>query len=247
MKSNNPVALVTGASKRTGRAIALALINDGYNLALHYRTSDKKAQGVVKTAKNIRPDVQVELFKADFDKPNELEGLVGETAKRFVMLDLLVNYASSFMKTPIDNLDLNELNLLHKVHVIAPAVLSIKAAHLLKLAKPGHIINIVDIFTNYPRLDYTSYTISKAGLKALTGQLALEFAPGILVNAISPGAISEPEDGLTQIERQALLNKIPLDRFGSPEDIANAVLFLSSSNYITGQTIAVDGGRTLVT
>lgn len=131
------------------------------------------------------------------------------------------------------------------VHVLAPAALSIAAAPRLQKAGPGRIINMLDIFASYPRKGFTPYAVSKAGLMALTRQLALELAPGVLVNGVAPGAILEPEGDFDSSVTESLRKRIPLGRFGEADDIVNTVLFLAGSDYITGQTIVVDGGRSI--
>jgi pteridine reductase len=134
---------------------------------------------------------------------------------------------------------------LHNIHVEAPAHLALLCRKLLAAGAPGGIINILDIFADFPRKGFLPYCASKAGLKAVTRQLALELAPDVLVNGVAPGAILEPEAGLDADTRSRIEARIPLGRFGQADDVAGAVLFLAQARYITGQVIVVDGGRSI--
>jgi pteridine reductase len=239
------VALITGAARRVGRGVCLALADAGFLIAIHHRESKKDAEELLAQITAKHGSGSARLFQADLADEKELADLPHRVHREFGRLDLLVNNASVFHKTPLAQLNKAAIEEFHTIHVLAPALLSAESAQYLKAGKPGHIINMVDVYARFTKKDYLAYTVSKAGLEALTRQLAVELAPDILVNAISPGAILEPVDGAGPETRDKILARIPLGRFGEPEDIAKAVLFLAGSDYITGQTIVIDGGRSL--
>lgn len=245
MKSDKPVALVTGAARRLGRAIASSLADAGYKVAIHYRTSEAEARDLEKEITAKYGDGAARLFRADLSDTDAVLRLPNEVCEEFGRLNLLVNNASLFEKSVMEHVTPEAIEKYHATHVLAPAALSIEAAGMLREACPGRIVNIVDVFADYPKKGYLPYTISKAGLKALTRQLAVELAPEVLVNAVAPGAILEPIDGGSQEMIDAIVEKIPLKRFGKPEDITKAVLFFAETEYVTGHTMVVDGGRSL--
>ncbi len=237
------MALITGAARRLGKSITLALAGDGFQVAIHYHSSEKEAVNLVRKIES--ENGSAETFKADLSDHTACSRLVDEVTGKFGRLDLLVNNASLFEKTPLKNVSYSHIEKFHRIHVAAPAMLSLFSAEALRKSGPGRIINILDIYARIPRKGFLPYSVSKAGLEALTKQLALEFAPDILVNAVAPGAILEPTGGMDEAMTSSMISKIPLQRFGEPDDIAKCVLFLSKSNYITGQTVVVDGGRSL--
>lgn len=239
------VALITGAARRVGLEISLALAEAGFLIAIHHRESTKEAEELSAQITAKHGFGSAKLFKADLADEKELANLPHLVHREFGRLDLLINSASIFHKTPQGELNRAAIEEFHSIHVVAPALLCVESAQYLKAGKPGRIINMVDVYARFAKKDYLAYTISKAGLEALTRQLAVELAPDILVNAIAPGAILEPVDGAGPETRDRILARIPLGRFGKPEEIAKAVLFLAGSDYITGQTIVIDGGRTL--
>lgn len=239
------VALITGAARRVGRAVCLALADAGFLIAIHHRESKKDAEELLAQITARHGSASAKLFQADLADEEELLNLPHRVHREFGRLDLLINNASVFHKTPLAELNRAAIEEFHSIHVVAPALLSAESAQYLKTGKPGRIINMGDVYSRFAKKDYLAYTVSKAGLEALTRQLAVELAPEILVNAISPGAILAPVDGAGPETMDKILARIPLGRFGEPEDIAKAVLFLAGSDYITGQTIVIDGGRTL--
>lgn len=239
------VALITGAARRVGRAVCLALADAGFLVAIHHRESKKDAEELLAKIRAKHGSKSARLFQSDLADEKELADLPHRVHREFGRLDLLINNASVFHKTPIEGLNRAAIEEFHSIHVVAPALLALESAKYLKAGKPGHIINMVDVYARFAKKDYLAYTISKAGLEALTRQLAVELAPQILVNAIAPGAILEPSDGAGPGTENKILARVPLGRFGKPEEIAKAVLFLAGSDYITGQTIVIDGGRTL--
>ncbi len=185
------------------------------------------------------------IFRTNLADRKTCEPLINDVSEKFGRLDMLVNNASLFGKTEIEKLTADDMDRYYHMHVTAPMILSATAAELLRKSGHGRIINIVDIFAKYPRVGFTPYTVSKAALVSLTKQLAVELAPDITVNSIAPGAILEPVEGMSEKEKEEIVSRIPLARFGSTVDIASAVLFLANADYITGQTIIIDGGRTL--
>ena len=245
-----PVALVTGAARRIGAAIARRLHADGYALSLHYRGSHAEMAALAAELNALRAGsviaVQAEL--AAFDR---LPELVARTVGRFGRLDALVNNASAFYPTPVGSVTPAQWDDLFASNARAPFFLSQAAAPHLKAAGGG-IVNIADIHGETPLAGHGVYCMAKAALLMLTKSLALDLAPEVRVNAIAPGAILWPEHadystGKDAAAQAALLARTPLARTGTPEDIAAAVAWLlgDGSGYVTGQTLHVDGGRGL--
>jgi len=239
------VALVTGAARRLGAAIARKLHAHGAAVLLHYRGSEAEAVALEAELNTLRAGSAVRI-KADLLAHSAPELLVRTAVERFGRLDLLVNNASSFFPTALGEIDDRSWDDLVGTNVKAPLLLSQAAAP--ELAKAGgSIVNIVDIHAERPLKGYVAYSIAKAGLAALTRSLAMELAPGVRVNGVSPGAIAWPEDGQFPPEvRKHIIDDTLLKRLGDPEDIARAVYFLAAgAPYVTGQIIAVDGGRSV--
>ena len=245
-----PVALVTGAARRIGAAIARRLHADGYALSLHYRGSHAEMAALAAELNALRAGsviaVQAEL--AAFDR---LPELVARTVGRFGRLDALVNNASAFYPTPVGSVTPAQWDDLFASNARAPFFLSQAAAPHLKAAGGG-IVNLADIHGEPPLAGHGVYCMAKAALLMLTKSLALDLAPEVRVNAIAPGAILWPEHadnstGKDAAAQAALLARTPLARTGTPEDIAAAVAWLlgDGSGYVTGQTLHVDGGRGL--
>ncbi|MCW5602169.1 pteridine reductase [Nitrosomonas sp.] len=242
----NKVILVTGGAKRVGAAICCKLHAQGANLMVHYRFSQNDAQTLRHALEQIRPD-SVELIQADLLDIASLPDLVEETIRRFGKLDVLVNNASSFFPTPMGQLtELDWVDLIGS-NLKAPLFLSQAVAPYLEM-RQGCIVNIVDIHVEQPLKNYVIYNAAKGGLAALTRSLALELAPHIRVNGVSPGPILWPEheEWLDKSLRKEIIDRTLLKRMGEPDDIAKAVSFLiSDAPYVTGQIIAVDGGRSI--
>lgn len=246
MTVRNKVILVTGGAKRVGAAICCKLHAQGANLMVHYRSSQNDAQTLRHALEQIRPD-SVELIQADLLDIASLPDLVEETIRRFGKLDVLVNNASSFFPTPMGQLtELDWVDLIGS-NLKAPLFLSQAVAPYLEM-RQGCIVNIVDIHVEQPLKNYVIYNAAKGGLAALTRSLALELAPHIRVNGVSPGPILWPEheEWLDKSLRKEIIDRTLLKRMGEPDDIAKAVSFLiSDAPYVTGQIIAVDGGRSI--
>jgi pteridine reductase len=237
-------ALVTGGARRVGAAIARRLHAAGANLVLHYRDSATDADALAAELNALRPK-SAHTVKAELLAPIAPRALVSAALQSFGGLDLVVNNASSFFPVEVGAIEASHWEELVGSNLRAPLFISQEAApHLAK--GQGAIVNIVDIHAERPLKGYSVYSIAKAGLAALTRSLALELAPAVRVNGVSPGAIAWPEDGqLDAGERQRIVRTTPLARVGSPEDIAQAVHFLACAPYVTGQILAVDGGRSI--
>ena len=241
--SDNPVVLITGAAHRIGATTAKLLHQQGMNIVLHYRSSREAAKKLQDELNKLREN-SVILIQADLHNTSGLPTLVEEAVKAWGRLDVLVNNASSFYPTKIGEATEADWDDLLGSNLKAPFFLSQSAApHLKKHA--GCIINIVDIHAERPLKTYTIYSMAKAGLAMMTKSLACELGPEVRVNAVAPGAILWPEN-LDEVAQQRIVSKTFLKRQGEPNDIARAILFLiREANYMTGQILAVDGGRSL--
>ncbi|HUN68358.1 MAG TPA: pteridine reductase [Burkholderiales bacterium] len=238
------VALVTGAARRIGAAIARRLHAAGANVVLHHRGAETEAERLEAELNAARAASAMKV-KADLLAPIAPRALVSAALERFGRLDVLVNNASTFYPTAMGSIEAAHWEELMGSNLRAPLFLAQEAAP--ELAKrEGSIVNIADIHAERPLKGYLVYSIAKSGLAALTRALALELAPGVRVNAVAPGAIAWPEDGQFEPpERERILATTPLARLGSPEEIARAVHFLATAPFVTGQILAVDGGRSL--
>lgn len=237
-------ALVTGAARRLGAATATRLHAAGMNLVLHYRTSATEAEQLRDRLQAQRAD-SVELVQGDLLETGQLARIVDVAQRRWGRLDVLVNNASSFYATPLASASEADWDDLIGSNLKAPFFLAQAAAPWLRQSR-GSIINMVDIHGSQPRDGHPIYSIAKAGLMMLTRTLAWELRPDVRVNAVAPGAIlwASAEDD-PQL-RQDILARVPMQRPGDPDDIARAILFLlKDGGYITGQTLVVDGGRSL--
>ena len=238
------VALITGASRRIGAAIAQRLHAAGMRVAVHYRSSESEALELRDRFNSARK-ASAAAFQADLITEGEPARLVAAVADHFGSIHALVNNASTFYPTPIGEIDEKNWKDLVGSNLKAPVFLSQAAAPYL-LDSRGSIVNLVDIHASRPLKDHHVYGAAKAGLAMLTRSLARDLAPHVRVNGVSPGAIAWPEDGMTEETKQKILEQVPLGRSGDPTDIANAVLFLlRDATYSTGQIIAIDGGRSV--
>ena len=238
------VALVTGGARRVGAAIARRLHAAGASVLIHYRDSETDAARLASELNAARPKSAAKV-KAELLAPVAPRALVSAALETFGRLDLVVNNASSFFPVAVGAMEPSHWEELIGSNLRAPLFIAQQAAA--ELAKhDGSIINIVDIHAERPLKGYALYSIAKAGLAAMTRSLALELAPRVRVNGVAPGAIVWPEDGqFPDPERARILATTPLARIGSPEDIARAVHFLACAPYVTGQIVAVDGGRSI--
>ncbi|WP_430391516.1 pteridine reductase [Dyella sp. 20L07] len=243
-RHERPVVLITGAGKRVGAVIARTLHAAGYDLALHYRHSATETELLATSLERQRSGstytVQAEL--ADIDG---LPDVVQRVLSRFGRLDALINNASAFYPTPIGTATPAQWNELFASNAQAPFFLAQAAVPALRDAR-GAIINLVDIYAERPLANHPLYGMAKAALAAMTRALALDLGPEVRVNGVAPGAVMWPSDGKPYDDQQAMLARTPLQRAGSPEDVAGTVLWLlRDAPFVTGQIIRVDGGRTL--
>ncbi len=238
------IALVTGAARRIGAAIAETLHEHGANVAIHYRSSQAEAEAL-SARFNKRRAGSARIFERDLADVGGPAALVGDVVDWAGGLDILVNNASSFYPTPLGSITEEQWADLIDSNLKAPLFLSQSAIPHLR-AKQGVIVNIVDIHATRPLRDHAVYGAAKAGLAMLTRSMARDLAPDIRVNGVAPGAIIWPEQGMTDEIKEKILGKIPLGRAGEPSDIANTVLFLvRDATYATGQIITIDGGRSV--
>jgi pteridine reductase len=240
-----PVALVTGSAARIGACIARHLHKAGYRVVVHYHHSQHKALALADELNALRPD-SVRAVQADLLDLEQVAALARQTVAAWGRLDVLVNNASLFYPTPVGGITVAHWDQLLGSNARAPLFLCQHLQHALREHK-GCIINIIDATSRHGLAEFTPYAMGKAALANMTRSLARALAPEVRVNGVAPGAILWPEyaGGMSEEEQQASLSRIALGRLGSPDDIANAVLFLvRDASYITGEIIKVDGGVT---
>jgi pteridine reductase len=241
---SRPVALVTGGARRIGAAIVRRLHAEGLDIALHFHASSADATALAGELEGRRPGSTL-LLQADLAEFDRLPELIAHAIGRFGRLDALVNNASAFFPTAFGQSTPAQWDALFAANARAPFFLSQAAAPHLRATR-GAIVNLADIHGERPLREHAIYGMSKAALLQMTRALALELAPDVRVNAVSPGAILWPEHGKDDAGKQAMLARTPLARTGTPEEIAGAVRWLlCEATYTTGQVIRVDGGRTL--
>lgn len=238
------VALVTGAARRIGAAIARRLHAGGASIVIHYRGAEGEAVALEKELNGLRAGSAVRV-KAELLAPIAPTALVNAAMDRYKRLDVLVNNASAFYPTAMGQIESVHWEELIGSNLRTPLFLAQAAApHL--AAVEGAIVNITDIHAERPLKGYAVYSVAKAGLAALTRVLAVELAPRVRVNAVAPGAIAWPEDGQFEpAERERIVATTPLARIGTPAEVADAVAMACTLPFVTGQTFAVDGGRSI--
>ena len=235
---------ITGGAKRIGKEIALNFKELGWNIIIHYNSSKEDAEDLANRINKDNPD-SAKTVQGNLDVQKDIEKILNEVDGMFPTIDLLINNASTFYPTPIDEISEDHWEKLIGSNLKGPLFLIHGLKNELKKSQ-GSIINITDTNLTKGVANYSIYSAAKAGLEAITKGLARELAPEIKVNAIAPGAMLEPPDVTwTEEQKNKVIETIPLKRMGSEKDIANAVKFLANSEYITGQTIKVDGGRSL--
>lgn len=236
---------LTGGAKRIGKTTCKHFHDEGFNIIFHYNTSDKEANEIKESLNSIRKD-SCFVIQADFNDKSSIERLAEGVAEITDELAVLINNASSFYPTPIEQASQNEWDDLMATNATTPLFLTQALLPFLKKAK-GCVINISDTLAPSGIKNFSLYSGAKSALEGITKSLAKELAPDIRVNAISPGAILWPEDeDLTEEQQKERLSKVPLGRIGSPEDISSVAVFLTGAKYITGQVIKVDGGRSVI-
>jgi pteridine reductase len=239
------VALITGAAKRIGAVIAQHLHNAGMNIVIHYHHSKPEADLLCSQFNNLRSN-SAHAVSGDIASTDDCQRIISEAQAQWGRLDALINNASSFYPTRVGETNETQWHDLIGSNLKGPFFLS-QAAKPFLLESQGNIINITDIHGDRPLKRYPVYSLAKAGLIMLTKSLARELGPHIRVNAVSPGVILWPneENAVSDSVQDYIVNRTCLKRKGSPEDIAETVHFLLNQGYITGQTIAVDGGRSV--
>jgi len=239
----NRVALITGAAKRVGAIIATHLHAQGYSILIHYNSSLSEAESLANKLNNIRPD-SADIRQADLNIMHEVEQLADSSLNKWGRIDLLINNASAFYPTPLSTSTQEQWDNLVNSNLRAPYFLSAALSQTLR-QNNGCIINMIDIHAQRGLPGHPIYSIAKAGLEMMTKSLAKELGPEVRVNGVSPGAILWPDAGLSQAQQTAILDKTLLGKTGDAEDLAEAVYFLANADYITGQILAVDGGKSL--
>ncbi|QJD29075.1 pteridine reductase [Methylococcus geothermalis] len=238
------VALITGAARRVGATIAAHLHGQGYRVVVHYHRSEADALMLCESLNQRRSD-SAAAIGANLLDLEALAPLIETAATRWGRLDVLINNASVFYPTPLGSVTGRQWDELLGSNLRAPFFLVQHAIPWLSAAR-GCVVNLADIHADRPLRNHAAYSITKAGLVAMTKALAKELAPAIRVNAVAPGAILWPEQGADAAIQAEILNRIPLGRPGEPLDIARAVAYLADqAPYVTGQVLAVDGGRSL--
>ena len=247
---NNPAnlqgrtVLITGAARRVGAAVASVLHAEGADVAIHYRGSAAEADALVAGLNEVRED-SAAAFQADLLDTPAIPQLVDDVVAWKDRLDVLINNASTFYPTPIGEITEDHWDDLVGSNLKAPLFVSQAAVPALRRAQ-GSIVNIVDIHAQRPLREHPVYGPAKAGLAMLTLSLAKDLAPDVRVNGVAPGAILWPESDMTNATKDSILAQVPLGRAGGPNDIAGCILYLvRDADYVTGQIIAVDGGRSI--
>lgn len=236
--------LITGGAKRIGAALVKAFHQQGMNILFQYHHSDQQAKRLAYSLNQKRPQSVVAVC-FDLEVCENYTLLSHAVSKHFGRLDVLINNASAFFPTPVDQANEEQWNKLLNVNAKAPFFLSQCCKSMLEKHQ-GTIINLTDIYAEIPLADHAIYCASKAALVNITLSLASSFAPNIRVNAIAPGAILAPE-GKPDHCMDELIERTPLKRLGGESAIVETALFLANqSAFITGQTISVDGGRTII-
>lgn len=240
------VALITGGARRVGATIAQTLHAKGMNIIIHYHHSSKEAENLINYLNDAR-DGSAFGIQGDLSSCSTISQISENAFKKWGRLDVLINNASCFYPTPIDEMSEEDWEDLINTNLKAPLFLSKHCAPFLEKTQ-GCIINMSDIHAEKPLRKYLIYSLSKAGLNMLTKSLAKELSPTVRVNAIAPGAVCWPENknALTESQKEKIIQKSLLKRAGAPEDVAKAVsFFVFDAPYITGQILRVDGGRDL--
>ena len=237
-------ALVTGGSKRIGATTVRLLHEAGYNLVIHCRLSRQSADSLAEELNKNRVD-SARVIQGDLNDETIYNNMIEQAFKCWNRLDVLVNNASSFYPTPVGSITMDDWHNLINSNMKAPLFLAQAAAPYLKQTQ-GNIINMLDVHAQRPMKEHPVYCAAKAGLAMLTMSLAKELGPDIRVNAVAPGAILWPDNEMPEHTKKLILERTSLKKAGDPIDIAKTILFLvRDAHYITGQIIAVDGGRTI--
>jgi len=240
----NKRILITGAAKRIGKEMALSFFNKGWDIVIHYNSSKDEAEGLAVQMNSERNNSAM-LVQANLDNTNEVENLVKKILSKNHSIDALINNASTFYPTPIGTFSEENWNALMGSNLKAPLFL-IQSFHKELEKNKGFIINVTDINVDRALVNHSIYLAAKSGLQTLTKSLAKELAPNIRVNAIAPGAILEPPNtDWTAEQKNNIINAVPMKRMGTEKDIVDAAIYLSEAEYVTGQILNIDGGKSL--
>lgn len=250
-QSNRPVMLVTGSAKRIGAAIVKAAHNQGYRVIIHCHSSEQEAKTLTATLNGIRAN-SAAIIVADLavvEDNTDLAKFVEEIIAIFGQLDVLVHNASRFYPSPLGNINHTQWDELFLTNAKAPLLLSQALLPYLK-KQQGCIVSLLDIHAHdKPFSNYTVYNMAKAAHRMMVQSLALEMAPEVRVNGVAPGVNVLPEadsdQALDSLQQQRIIDSIPMQRIGRPDEIAHSVLYLVQAHYVTGEIITVDGGRSL--
>ena len=245
IENTTKVALITGGARRIGAEIAKTLHHNGYNILVHYRHSSDDAKQLCTDLNSIRQQ-SCHSIQGDLADANAYEIIIQKAINTYGRLDALINNASSFYPTPIEEVTEEHWQDLLTSNLKAPIFLSKYAIPWLKKTK-GNIINIIDIYAERPLANHPIYCAAKAGTQSLTKSLARDLNGAVRVNGVAPGAILWPEDDTGVDPQHAILDRIPMNKLGTPQDIAKTIQFLlDDAPYINGQIISVDGGRSVM-
>ena len=245
MTQTNKVAIITGGARRIGAEIAHTLHTADFDILIHYRNSNEAAQYLCDELNSVRKNSCISV-QGELDEFSTYPKIIETAMAQFGRIDALINNASSFYPTPINEATQEQWQELMASNLKAPLFLSQQAIPELE-KNHGNIINIIDIYANRPLADHPIYCSAKAGLQMLTKSLARDLNGKIRVNGVAPGAILWPENDTTVDPQDELLKRVPMNSLGEPADIAKTILFLLlDAPYINGQIIAVDGGRSVM-
>ncbi len=240
MNPTGKTALITGGAHRVGKAITMALAAAGANVVINYNTSSKAAEDTVAEARTL--GVEALAVQANVADHQQVEKMVRSAREKFGGIDILVNSASLWRATPFPTDNLDDWHQVTGILINGSFYCANAVAPLMLAKGEGAIINIIDLSAWEPWPDFVAHSVGKTALLALSRQLALELAPAVRVNAVAPGPVLPPPDfDQEKINRTA--KKTLLERWGTAEDVAEAVLYFVKANYVTGETIAVDGGQ----
>ena len=240
----NKRILITGAAKRIGKEMALSFFNKGWDIVIHYNSSKEEAEALADQMNSERNNSAM-LVQANLDNANEVEMLVEKILSKNGSIDALINNASTFYPTPIGTFSEENWNALMGSNLKAPLFL-IQSFYKELEKNKGFIINVTDINVDRALVNHSIYLAAKSGLQTLTKSLAKELAPNIRVNAIAPGAILEPPNtDWTAEQKNNIINAVPMRRMGTEKDIVDAAIYLSEAEYVTGQILNIDGGKSL--
>lgn len=244
MELRGRTALVTGAARRVGRAIALALAGRGMDIVIHYKGSAAEVRATAETVEGLGR--RAVMVQADLAQPEQVEALADRAIEAFGTIDVLVNSAALFYRTPLEKITRQDWDQFLHVNLVGPFFLARRLGLVMRRRGEGKIVNVADIAGMSLWADFLPYCVSKGALITLTRGLAKVLAPEVQVNAVAPGSVLLPEE-YGDKEREAIVRATLLKRIGDPADVATTVLFLlEGSDFITGQVVVVDGGRSIV-